>query len=85
LNETDAAVDVISLLRPTVAVAWFVDFAAVPLECHLVRRRKLRATTGVATAAEDGWGTGGVLSRLNRWRIQHKGDDDERDRRKCLR
>jgi hypothetical protein len=59
LSETAAAVEIINLLLPTVAVVWFVDFAAVPLECHLVRAQEAAGDYWGRTAAEDGWGTGG--------------------------
>jgi fatty-acid peroxygenase len=46
LDERTAAVELLNLLRPTVAVAWFVAFAAVALAEHPELRDRLRTDGG---------------------------------------
>jgi fatty-acid peroxygenase len=47
LSEAEAAVEIINLLRPIVAVAWFVGFVAIALARHPNWRQRL--------AADDDW------------------------------
>jgi fatty-acid peroxygenase len=46
LDERTAAVELLNLLRPTVAVAWFVAFAAVAIAEHPELRDRLRSEGG---------------------------------------
>jgi fatty-acid peroxygenase len=48
LDDHTAAVELLNVVRPTVAVAWFVSFAALALHEHPQWRKRLASGSGVA-------------------------------------